>query len=160
MSSSTRSRSGRSPRSSARATGVAFAVAGLVVLADQASKWLVRREAADLPVDFGWGFGLRLVANTGVSFGRLTGNGDAVLIAVAVLVAVLAVGLAVAPPRYRLALGILLGGAAGNLIDRVRHGAVLDFVDVPWWPTFNVADVAIVVGVALVVWGVLRVERA
>lgn len=100
------------------------------------------------------------MANTGVSFGRVTGNGDAVLIAVVVLVAVLAVGLAVAPPRYRLALGILLGGAAGNLIDRVRHGAVLDFVDVPWWPTFNVADVAIVVGVALVVWGVLRAERA
>jgi len=64
------------------------------------------------------------------------------------------------PPAYRLGLGILLGGALGNLIDRVRLGAVVDFIDVPWWPTFNFADVAVVVGVALVVWAVLRAGHA
>jgi len=64
--------------------------------------------------------------------------------------------LVLGPPRYRLGLGLLLGGALGNLIDRVRFGAVIDFVDVPWWPTFNLADAAIVAGVALVLLQVLR----
>ena len=81
-------------------------------------------------------------------------------VAVGVLVVVLLAALLIAPARYRLGLGVLLGGAVGNLIDRLRFGAVVDFVDVPWWPTFNVADVAIVVGVVLVVWAVLRAERA
>lgn len=160
MSSLTRSPSERRPRSSAGTTVLALSVAGLIVLADQASKWLVRREAADLPLDLGWGFGLRLVSNPGVSFGRFTDSSDVVLVAVAVLVAVLALAILFGPERYRLGLGVLLGGAAGNLIDRVRFGAVVDFVDVPWWPTFNVADAAIVAGVVLVLWAVLRAGRA
>lgn len=131
----------------------------MIVFADQASKWLVRRAAADLPVELGWGFGLRLVSNSGVSFGRLTDDGDLVLAVVCVLVAVLAFAVCVAPAGYRLGLGVLLGGAAGNLIDRLRTGAVVDFVDVPWWPTFNLADAAIVAGVVLVVWAVLRDAR-
>jgi lipoprotein signal peptidase len=131
-----------------------------VVAADQASKWLVRRGQADLPFEIGWGVRLQLVSNRGVSFGRLTSSGDLVLILVAVLAAGLALGLLCGPPRYRFALGVLLGGALGNLIDRIRFGAVIDFVDVPWWPTFNVADAAIVVGVGLVLLQVVRAERA
>jgi signal peptidase II len=130
------------------------------VAVDQALKWLVRRDEADLPLEVGWGFGVRLVSNSGVSFGRLTGAGDLVLVAVAALAGVVLVVLAVGPPRYRLGLGLLLGGALGNLVDRIRFGAVVDFVDVPWWPTFNLADLAIVAGVALVVWQVLHAERA
>jgi signal peptidase II len=129
------------------------------VAADQASKWFVRRQATDLPFDLGWGFRLQLVSNRGISFGRLTDSGGLVLVAVAALVVGLALGLVLGPPRYRLGLGVLLGGALGNLIDRVRFGAVVDFVQVPWWPTFNVADAAIVAGVALVVWQVLHAER-
>lgn len=129
------------------------------MLADQVSKWLVRRAAEDLPLDLGWGFGIHLVWNRGVAFGRLTQGGGALLIAVAVLAAVIVGVLVLGPPAYRLGLGILLGGALGNLIDRVRLGAVVDFVNVPWWPTFNVADVAVVVGVVLVVWAVLRAGR-
>jgi signal peptidase II len=49
-------------------------------------------------------------------------------------------------------LGIALGGAAGNLIDLLRSGAVTDFIDPSWWPAFNVADVAIVAGLALAFW--------
>ena len=68
-----------------------------------------------------------------------------------VLVAAVAVGVAVAlvfaPPRYRPALGIILGGAVGNLIDRLRFGgSVVDFIGFYGWPSFNVADAAIVVG--------------
>jgi signal peptidase II len=160
LSSSTPPASARSPRSRLAAVAPALAVGGLVVVFDQVTKWLVRREADDLPLDLGWGFGVRLLTNPGVSFGRLTGSADAVLIAVGVLVVVLLVALFVVPARYRLGLGVLLGGAAGNLIDRLRSGAVVDFVDVPWWPTFNVADVAVVVGVILVVWAMLRAELA
>ena len=52
-------------------------------------------------------------------------------------------------PMLRLAIGLQLGGAVGNLIDRLRHGAVVDFIDVGPWPTFNVADSSIVVGILL-----------
>jgi len=159
LNSSTPSARAASRRSSGGATALAFGVAGLVVLVDQGSKWLARRAAPDLPVDLGRGFGLRLVWNRGVSFGRLTDDGELVLAVVCVLVIVLAVGVFVAPARYRLGLGVLLGGATGNLVDRLRLGAVVDFVDVPWWPTFNLADAAIVGGVALVVWAVLREAR-
>lgn len=120
----------------------------------------MRSWSADLPREAGWGFALRQVYNSGVSFGRLSGSADVLVVAVAALSAGVAVALVLAPPRYRLGLGILLGGSVGNLIDRVRFGAVLDFVDVPWWPTFNVADVAIVAGVVLVVLQVLRAGRA
>ncbi len=160
MSSSTPPASARSPRSRLAGIAPALAVAGLVVAVDQVTKWLVRREADELPLDLGWGFGLRLLSNPGVSFGRLAGSADAVLVAVVVLVVVLLAALFVVPARYRLGVGVLLGGAAGNLIDRLRFGAVVDFVDVPWWPTFNVADVAVVVGVILVVWALLRAELA
>ena len=131
-----------------------------MVAADQASKWLVRRGEVDLPFEIGWGFRLQLVSNRGVSFGKLTDSGDLVLILVAALAVALALGLLPGPPRYRLGLGVLLGGALGNLIDRIRFGAVVDFVDVPWWPTFNVADAAIVAGVALILLQVFRAERA
>jgi signal peptidase II len=148
--------SGARARSSSRLTAAALGVATLVVVADQALKWLVRSSEADLPVEFGGGFAVRLVFNSGVSFGRLTDSGDLVLAAVAALAVIVLLALVFGPPRYRLGLGLLLGGALGNLIDRIRFGAVIDFVDVPWWPTFNLADVAIVAGVALVLLQVLR----
>jgi signal peptidase II len=128
--------------------------------ADQAAKWLVRRQAGELPFEIGWGVRLRLVSNPGVSFGRLTDAGDVVLVAVAALALGLVLALVIGPARYRLGLGLVLGGAVGNLIDRIRFGAVVDFLDVPWWPTFNVADVAIVAGVAFLLLEVFRGERA
>jgi len=156
----TRLPSGARARSSRRAAEVAFGVAALVVVADQATKWLVRRAEADLPLELGGGFGVRLATNQGVSFGRFAGAGDLILVAVAALALAVAVAICVAPARYRTGLGLLLGGALGNLVDRIRFGAVVDFIDVPWWPTFNLADAAIVAGVALVVWQVVRAEPA
>ncbi len=147
-------RSGRG----ARTTATAFGLAGFIVAVDQVTKWLVRSEDASLPLELGWGFGLRLATNAGISFGRFTDARDVVLVAVALLCAVLVLAVALAPSRYRVGLGVLLGGAAGNLVDRLRFGAVIDFIDVPWWPTFNIADAAIVAGVALVMWAVLRDE--
>lgn len=151
--------SGRGARSR-RPTAVGLLAAAAVLGADQGSKWLVRRAGAALPLDVAWGVSVREVYNPGVSFGRLREAGDALVAAVGVLAAALAVALVAAPPRYRLGVGVLLGGALGNLVDRARFGAVLDFIDVPWWPTFNVADAAIVAGVALVALEVLRERRA
>jgi signal peptidase II len=55
-------------------------------------------------------------------------------------------------PAAQLGLGLALGGAASNVLDRLRRGAVLDFVDLGWWPVFNLADVAITVGVVIALW--------
>ena len=59
-------------------------------------------------------------------------------------------------PWMWVAVGLLAGGALGNLADRIRHGAVTDFIDLPLWPPFNLADMAITAGVALLAWIYLR----
>ena len=80
------------------------------------------------------------------------------------MIACVCVGLAVAvwraPVRFALPLAIVLGGAAGNLIDRLRFGYVVDYVGLGPWPTFNVGDVAILVGAALIVVRVLLARAA
>ena len=118
---------------------LAGALCGLVVVVDQASKAAI--EANLVPGEQVDGLGpltLTNTHNTGVAFG-LAGGGGA-----AVIVSTLA------------ALGLLAGGALGNLSDRVRDGAVTDFIDLPLWPAFNLADVAITAGVALLAWLYLR----
>ena len=121
-----------------------------VVAIDQLVKALVmvsleRGEERDLVA------GVKLVntRNTGVAFGQLQGGGIvvAILIGVAV-VALLAYVARNAQKRWIwLPAGLLLGGAAGNVIDRIREGAVVDFLKLPHWPAFNVADAAITIGV-------------
>ena len=77
-----------------------------------------------------------------------------VLVAVAVSLGIVMYYRRVAqsPALVRLALGLILGGAIGNLIDRVRLGYVVDFIDLRWWPVFNVADLGIVGGLLLAFW--------
>jgi signal peptidase II len=132
--------------SGARAALVAVAV----VSADQAVKALVRTtiDAGD-EVHLFLGIQFVNVRNNGIAFGLLSGGGAVlVLFAIAALVALL---IFFARHRYRplvwLPTGLLIGGAAGNLLDRVREGAVTDFIDFPAWPAFNVADIAITFGV-------------
>jgi signal peptidase II len=130
--------------------GLALVVAALVGAADQASKWLVRAAADDLPLRLAGGLRIDLTYNSGISFSRFAGAGPIVVVLVAVVAAGVSVALVLSPPRYRLALGIILGGAVGNLIDRLRFdGAVVDFVGFYSWPSFNLADAAIVVGTVL-----------
>jgi signal peptidase II len=137
-------------------------LAALVVAVDQTSKRLAenkleRTGVRSVPVP-GVGDYLRLtyVENRGAAFGLLQDQ-----TAFFVFVGLLVVGVIVASYRYlprsgfllHLALGLQLGGAIGNLVDRIVYGYVVDFVDFGyrsnWWPVFNVADSAIVVGVAL-----------
>jgi signal peptidase II len=138
-------------------------LAGAIVVVDQITKALVlERLRLGVPVPIVDGLlSLTLVLNPGLAFGLLGGVPSAWRWIVAVLslvaLAVLArVALRVLPDggwAGRLAIGLIFGGAVGNLVDRARFGAVVDFVDVYWrgwhWPAFNVADSAITVGVAL-----------
>ena len=94
------------------------------------------------------------VRNSGVAFGQLSGGGIIVGVVVALaLMALLWYFLShLGTPLIWLATGLVIGGAIGNIIDRVRAGAVTDFIKLPHWPAFNFADAAITVGViALVV---------
>jgi signal peptidase II len=125
-------------------------VAAATVAADQAAKALVRT-SIDRGDAVGLILGIKLVnvRNRGIAFGMFSGGGALLVIfAVAALVALL-----VFFARHRdrplvwLPTGLLIGGAAGNLIDRVRDHGVTDFIDFPAWPAFNVADMAITFGV-------------
>ncbi len=128
----------------------AAGVLAVVVALDQASKALVRASVPRggsenvLP-------GVELVntRNTGVAFSLFQDGGGLLIVFTAVAMVALLVFFARDPGRRGvwLPVGLLLGGATGNLIDRVLDGAVTDFVDLPLWPAFNVADVAITFGV-------------
>ncbi|WBL37571.1 signal peptidase II [Tepidiforma flava] len=95
------------------------------------------------------------VTNTGAAFGILQGAGPLLIIAslaglAAILIYLFNPGFA--QPVVRLGLALMLGGAVGNLIDRVSEGRVVDFLKVPNWPAFNVADSAISIGVVILLW--------
>ena len=106
---------------------------------------------------------LEYTQNTGAAFGILSGL---VPILTAASIAILMVLLLFymrqvsPPPRQTVAIGLISGGALGNLIDRVRHGHVVDFLSVGPWPNFNIADSAITVGVLILIWGLTRPATA
>jgi signal peptidase II len=132
------------------AGGRAALVAVAVVAADQAAKALVRTTIdRGEQVDLILGIELVNVRNRGIAFGMFSDGG--VLLVLFAVAALLALLIFFARHRDRplvwLPTGLLIGGATGNLIDRTREGAVTDFFDLPWWPAFNIADVAITFGV-------------
>ena len=100
-----------------------------------------------------FGIDLANVRNDGVAFGLLSGGDAPVILFTACALAVLLAYFALDPtrPGAWIAVGLICGGALGNLVDRLRIGAVIDFIDPPLWPAFNIADVAIVFGVAILV---------
>ncbi len=132
---------------------VTAAVAAAVVAADQITKSVV---VADLhrPVHVVGPFGLALGYNSGSAFSLFT-RAPAVIAIVAIVLVVVLVVLAWRAPSMpvAVAVGLVLGGALGNLADRAfrGHGNVVDFVTLTHWPTFNVADACITVGVVLLV---------
>jgi signal peptidase II len=102
------------------------------------------------------------VENTGAAFGLFQGRNPVLaLLALGVVLVLVAVFRQLVSLRWgAVALGLQLGGAVGNLIDRFRHGFVVDFIDPSFWPTFNVADSAITIGVLLLLVLVIRSDRA
>jgi signal peptidase II len=139
------------------------AIAVVVVVLDQIVKQIaLDRLTLGVPVDVVPGLvALTLVKNPGLAFGLLSGipagwRWVVGLLSLMALIVLLRVALRILPSggwREQSAIGLIFGGAVGNLIDRMRFGAVVDFVDVyfrGWhWPAFNVADSAITVGVAI-----------
>jgi signal peptidase II len=150
--------------------GLGLAIAAIVILADQLTKhWLVEtmRQSGGRPIELTDFFAIVEVMNRGVSFGMFN-SGDATLngivfsLVAAAIVAALLVWLR-RVNEWLLALGLVIGGAIGNVADRVRLGAVVDFLDFhlgAWhFPAFNAADSAICVGVALMLIDGLLVRR-
>ena len=139
-------------------TGLALAL--LVLVLDQATKWIVLRELDPYtPVAVTPFFNLVLVWNRGVSFGMFAEAGDHGPWLLTALAAAIGAFLLVwlyreTRPVPRLALWLVLAGAVGNSIDRLRLGAVVDFLDFHafgyHWPAFNVADSAICIGAGLI----------
>ena len=137
----------------ARAWALAGALAAVVVALDQATKQLVasRLETGE-DVALALGFELTEVHNRGIAFGLFDdGQGLVMAITLAALVLLLAYfARDPARPGLWIGIGLLVGGALGNLADRAREDSVIDFFDPPAWPAFNLADVAIVLGIATV----------
>jgi signal peptidase II len=154
-------RSGAAVVPSFRYFPLALVAAVVVAALDQASKWWVVEKLMQPPrlVPLTPFLDLVLVRNNGISFGLFNTGGAAQPIVFTALAVLIAVGLlvwlrSVTRGWVALAIGAILGGAVGNVLDRLRLGSVVDFVDAhlgDWhWPVFNVADSAICVAVAVI----------
>jgi len=147
--------------------GLLALVAGLIILVDQVTKAFVR---ANLPFGGSWspftGFAafIRIVnwENTGAAFGMFQGGGLIFGVLAAVVAVVIIAYFPRIPQEYyvmRIAIAMQMGGAIGNLIDRVRFGPVTDFIAVGAFPVFNIADASITVGVGILLLSMWIMER-
>ena len=135
-------------------------VAVAIVVGDLLTKWAIRSwlDRGDAWPDPDWNVRIVHFTNTGAAFGILEGAGSLLVVASVVGVALILVYLfnpGMASPLVRAGLALMLGGAIGNLIDRVGDGEVVDFIKFPEWPAFNVADSAITIGVIILVWALV-----
>ncbi|MGH9078949.1 MAG: signal peptidase II [Acidimicrobiales bacterium] len=142
---------------------VAAGVMVAVVTADQLTKWWAVTRLADGPIHLFGPADLELARNSGASFSLLQGKAFIIAPVAVLLAAVLAAMIWRAPTTGRAAvLGLILGGALGNLSDRLfrgDHGSVVDFVALHFWPTFNLADASVVVGCLLLLASLVRPPR-
>lgn len=134
----------------ARAWRLALLLCGLVVAADQGTKAAIESEL--LPgerVDVLPGIEFTNVHNEGIAFGLAPGSGALLIVLTLAALGLILVLFArnATLPGIWVAVGLLAGGAFGNLADRIRIDSVTDFIELPFWPAFNLADVAIVLGV-------------
>jgi signal peptidase II len=143
-------------------TARAVATAGVLVAVDQGTKQAaITSLRRGEHVNVFYGLDLTNTRNTGVAFGALQGGGlvVAVLIGLALVLVIGYFALNASRPWLWLPVGLLVGGALGNLADRARVGAVIDFIDPVFWPAFNLADASIVIGVLALLY-VLEGGRA
>ena len=143
-------------------------VISATLILDQLSKWLALEHLENgRVVELFWTLQLRLVRNAGVSFGKGNGLGQLISVVV-VLVIIVLVKFALNSKDHRTLMlyGLIIGGALGNLADRIFResngflkGEVVDFIDFQWWPVFNIADSAVVIGCLLLAVNGLRFER-
>ena len=131
--------------------------AAAVLAVDQLTKWWAVETLDTRTIDVVWTLRLRLTLNHGSAFSLAPGRGAVISILALVIVAVLLrSGRYATRVPHAIAIGLVLGGAVGNLLDRgfregpgFLGGGVVDFIDFQWWPVFNLADSAIVIGAIL-----------
>ncbi len=152
-----------------RAWRAPVAIALVVVLLDQLTKhWAVTSLGTDREIELFWTLQLNLAFNNGMAFGQGQGFGPFIAIIATLVIVYLLVTLRTESSRMSTwGMGLLIGGAAGNLIDRLfrgdeglLRGAVVDFIDFQWFPIFNIADAAINVGAALLILSSILSARA
>lgn len=134
-----------------------------VVILDQFSKYIVVENMSlgeSIPI-IEEVFHLTYILNPGAAFGMFAHN-RLFFIAIAVIVIGIIIWarreILASPWEVKAGCGLFLGGAIGNLIDRARQGMVIDFFDFRIWPVFNIADIAICIGVGLIIWNLLKTE--
>lgn len=140
-----------------------FVLPLVVVILDQFSKYIVVENMAlgeSIPI-IEEVFHLTYILNPGAAFGMFAHN-RLFFIAIAVIVIGIIIWarreILASPWEVKAGCGLFLGGAIGNLIDRARQGLVIDFFDFRIWPVFNIADIAICIGVGLIIWNLLKTE--
>ena len=141
----------------------ALLIAAAVVLVDQLTKHWAVNNLQDRNVDVIGSLRFNLAYNTGMAFSKGTGIGPVIgVVALLVVVGLLISIGRTSSPLYTPAVGLIIGGALGNVVDRLFRspgwfrGGVVDFIDVQWWPIFNVADIAVTVGGTLLLLSTLR----
>jgi signal peptidase II len=148
--------------------GPSVAVAAVVVAVDQLTKaWALDRLDGGRDIDLFWTLRLHLTFNSGMAFSRGRGLGPVIgVVALVVVVMLLSSLRRSGSVLATVAVGAVVGGAAGNIADRLfrsddgfLQGHVIDFIDLQWWPVFNVADVGITVGGALLLLSAALGER-
>lgn len=129
-----------------------WSVAIFVFLLDRITKFaVVKNIPLNHSIDFSF-FSLSNILNTGTAFGLLKNASWFFIIFAAAVSVFLVLKHKSFSQKLQPALGLILGGALGNLVDRFLYGAVVDFIDFHFWPAFNVADAAISVAVVLILW--------
>ena len=146
---------------------VTVLVAFAIVVVDQLTKhWALNALDNGRTIDIIGSLRFNLAFNTGMAFAKGQGIGPIIAVVGVVVVAYLLVGLRRNTVPGAVLVGLVAGGAAGNILDRLfrgdawLQGAVVDFIDLQWWPIFNVADAAIVAGAAALVIASLVPEKS
>lgn len=147
-----------------RASRLSLLMSAVIVLLDQVSKaWALRDLADGRIIHVVWTMQFNLTYNRGMAFSRGTGIGPIIGVIGLVVVVLLLLSLRRADNALtRVATGLIIGGAVGNILDRLfrgsgwMRGAVIDFIDFQWWPVFNVADMAIMIGAATMMVAMLK----
>lgn len=144
-----------------------LAVASGVVSLDQITKhWAVSQLNDGHVVNVLGSLRLNLSFNNGMAFSQGTGIGPIIGVLGMIVVVFLLAGMRRSSVSGAVFVGLVAGGAAGNIVDRLfrgdawLHGAVVDFIDLQWWPVFNIADAAICIGGALLVFTSFRTEKS
>lgn len=144
-----------------------FLTSALVVFADQFSKYWIRSNLAVGESLSGVGFfRITHIQNTGAAFGLSQGQSAIIAVFVSISIVILLFFVLFMHRRFpflattsgRITLGLILGGAVGNLIDRLNLGYVTDFIDFSFWPAFNIADSSVVVGAIIFAYLLIRLS--